>query len=179
MLLVARKSDGLYQLFCALFVLVGLSTNVDGQTCNNYGEISQTNSSSCLCPPGFGGSTCAQPACGGTIFDGSSRSLAQPSSSSAGFANLTASDCTCESGWGGVGCNVCSTSSACQVAYTAVNGNASATSGLDGLTGLNDTMVCNTAPVVWAAGELSCQVNVSAAISLNSSELTPLSRILH
>ncbi|KAG2139030.1 hypothetical protein DEU56DRAFT_801366 [Suillus clintonianus] len=141
---------------CVLLVLIGLSASVIGQTCMNYGETSPSNASSCLCPPGFGGATCAQPACGGTIFDGSSRSLAQPSASSAGFANLTASDCTCESGWGGVGCNVCTTSSACQVAYTAVNGNASAISGLGGL---NDTMVCNTAPTVWAAGELSCQVN--------------------
>ncbi|KAG2354669.1 hypothetical protein BDR07DRAFT_1428658 [Suillus spraguei] len=124
----------------------------------NYGETSLSNASSCICPPGFGGATCAQPGCGGTIFDGSSRSLAQPSASSSGFANLTTSDCTCESGWGGVGCNVCTTSSACQVADVAVNGNA--TLGLDGgLVGLNDTLVCNTAPTVWAAGELSCQVN--------------------
>ncbi|KAG2359299.1 hypothetical protein BDR07DRAFT_1415403 [Suillus spraguei] len=93
----------------------------------NYGETSPSNASSCICPPGFGGATCAQPGCGGTIFDG-------------------------------VGCNVCTTSSACQVAYVAVNGNA--TLGLDGgLVGLNDTLVCNTAPTVWAAGELSCQVN--------------------
>ncbi|OAX36732.1 hypothetical protein K503DRAFT_772222 [Rhizopogon vinicolor AM-OR11-026] len=157
MLIVAPKR-WLYYLSCALFIL-GLSISVNGQTCTNYGETSQTNSSSCLCPPGFGGATCAQPGCGGTIFDGSSRSLAQLSASSAGFANLTASDCTCESGWGGVGCNVCTTASACQVGYAAVHGNASATSGLNGLAGLNDTMVCNTAPTVWAAGELSCQVN--------------------
>ncbi|KAG2355762.1 hypothetical protein BDR07DRAFT_1425226 [Suillus spraguei] len=124
----------------------------------NYGETSRSNASSCICPPGFGGATCAQPGCGGTIFDSSSRSLAQPSASLSGFANLTTSNCTCESGWGGVGCNVCTTSSACQVAYVAVNGNA--TLGLDGgLVGLNDTLVCNTAPTVWAAGELNCQVN--------------------
>ncbi|KAG2132862.1 uncharacterized protein EDB93DRAFT_894772 [Suillus bovinus] len=148
-----------HRLFCVLLILSTLSANVIAQTCMNYGETSPSNASSCLCPPGFGGATCAQPGCGGTIFDGSNRSLAQPYASSSGFANLTASDCTCESGWGGVGCNVCSTSSACQVAYAAVNGNASATLGLGGSHGLNDTMVCNTAPTVWAAGELSCQVN--------------------
>ncbi|KAG1865336.1 hypothetical protein F4604DRAFT_1928485 [Suillus subluteus] len=157
--LLVVQNHGLYHLSCVLFVLLTLSASVTGQTCTNYGETSPSNASSCLCPPGFGGATCAQPGCGGTIFDGSNRSLAQPSTSSSGFANLTASDCTCESGWGGVGCNVCTTSSACQVAYAAANGNASATSGLDGLSGLNDTMVCNTAPTIWAAGELSCQVN--------------------
>lgn len=157
---VPRKYGLYYHLSCAFLVLLGLSTTVNGQTCSNYGE---TNSSSCLCPPGFGGATCAQPACGGTIFDGSSRSLAQSSASSPGFANLTASDCTCKSGWGGVGCNVCITSSACQVGYAAVNGNTSPTLGLSGL---NDTMVCNTAPTVWAAAELSCQVNVSPSLSL-------------
>ncbi|KAG1819763.1 uncharacterized protein BJ212DRAFT_1342871 [Suillus subaureus] len=159
MLLSVVQNHGLYHLSYVLLVLSTLSASVVGQTCMNYGETSPSNTSSCLCPPGFGGATCAQPGCGGTIFDGSNRSLAQPSTSSSGFANLTASDCTCESGWGGVGCNVCTTSSACQVAYAAVNGNASATSGLDGPTGLNDTMVCNTAPTVWAASELSCQVN--------------------
>lgn len=153
------QNYGLHHLSCVLLVLLTLLASVMGQTCMNYGETSPSNASSCLCPPGFGGATCAQPGCGGTIFDGSSRSLAQPSASSPGFANLTASNCTCESGWGGVGCNVCTTASACQVAYTAVNGNASAISGLNGLAGLNDTMVCNTAPAVWAAGELSCQVN--------------------
>ncbi|KAG2107963.1 uncharacterized protein F5147DRAFT_636201 [Suillus discolor] len=154
--LLVVQNHGLYHLSCVLLVLSILSVNVIGQACMNYGETSPSNTSSCLCPPGFGGVTCAQPGCGGTIFDGSHRSLAQPSS---GFANLTASDCTCESGWGGVGCNVCTTSSACQVAYAAVNGNANATSGLGDQVGLNDTMVCNTAPAVWAAGELSCQVN--------------------
>jgi len=31
---------------------------------------------------------------------------------------------------------------------------ASAISRLNGQSGLNDTMVCNTAPIVWAAGEV-------------------------
>src|SRR6267154_3810669 len=152
-MLLAIQNYGLYRLFCASVVL-GLSTGVIGQTCSNYATTSPSNASSCLCPPGFGGATCAQPACGGTIFDGSSRSLAQPSVSSGGFANLTASNSTCQSGWGGLGCNVCTTS-VCQVAYAAVNGNASAISGLNGQSCLNDTMVCNTAPTVWAAGEVN------------------------
>ena len=130
--------------------------SVTAQSCTNYGTSS---ASGCLCPPGFGGANCSQPACGGTIFDGSDRSLAPPSSASGGFPNLTSSGCSCTDGWTGVGCNVCTSASACQSAYAAVSGNSSS-SATTQVSGLNDTMVCNTSPVVWAAGELSCQVNV-------------------
>ncbi|KAF9228833.1 hypothetical protein BS17DRAFT_772564 [Gyrodon lividus] len=136
--------------------LASFLLTVTGQSCLNYGTPS---SSGCLCPPGFGGSDCSQPGCGGTIFDGSSRSLAPLSSASGGFPNLTSSGCSCSNGWTGIGCNVCTTSSACQSAYSAVNGNASATAGIAQTSGVNDTMICNTMPVVWAASELSCQVN--------------------
>ncbi|KAF9239156.1 hypothetical protein BU15DRAFT_46984 [Melanogaster broomeanus] len=129
---------------------------VSAQSCSNYGT---PDSSGCLCLPGFGGSNCSQPACGGTIFDGSTRSLAPASSDSGGFPNLTSSGCSCSSGWTGTGCNVCTSSSACQTAYSAVNGNASASAGVAQTSGINDTMLCNTMPTVWAAGELSCQVN--------------------
>lgn len=128
------------------------------QSCTNYGISS---GSDCLCPPGFGGANCSQPACGGTIFDGSHRSLAPSSVASGGFPNLTSSGCSCTDGWTGVGCNVCTTASACQAAYAAVSGNASDSTST---TGVNDTMVCNTSPTVWAAGELSCQVNVCVFI---------------
>ncbi|KAI6125259.1 ABC-2 type transporter-domain-containing protein [Pisolithus croceorrhizus] len=141
-----------------LYALVSttlLARHVAGQSCSNFGVAS--SSSGCLCPPGFGGSNCSEPACGGTIFDGSSRTLA--SATSGGFPNLTASDCSCSSGWTGTGCNVCSTSSACQTAWTAVNGNASVSDGIAAASGVNDTLVCNTQPTVYAAGELSCQVN--------------------
>jgi len=131
------------------------SIAVTAQSCTNYGTSS---ASGCLCPPGFGGANCSQPACGGTIFDGSNRSLTPPSVASGGFPNLTSSGCSCTNGWTGVGCNVCTSASACQSAYAAVSGNASAST--PQVPGLNDTMVCNTSPVVWAAGELSCQVNV-------------------
>ncbi|KAH0830148.1 ABC-2 type transporter-domain-containing protein [Lanmaoa asiatica] len=124
------------------------------QSCTNYGIAS---ASSCLCPPGFGGANCSQPGCGGTIFDGSHRSLTPSSVASGGFPNLTSSGCSCANGWTGVGCNVCTSASACQAAYAAVSGNASSATAQ--VSGLNDTMVCNTSPMVWAAGELSCQVN--------------------
>ncbi|KIJ63345.1 hypothetical protein HYDPIDRAFT_41184 [Hydnomerulius pinastri MD-312] len=139
-----------------ILILASLLLSVAAQSCINFGT---SDGSGCLCPPGFGGSNCAQPGCGGTIFDGSSRSLAPPSSASGGFPNLTSSGCSCSDGWTGVGCNVCTSSSTCQSAYSAVSGNASASAGLASTSGINDTMVCNTSPMVWAAGELSCQVN--------------------
>lgn len=127
------------------------------QSCTNYGI---SNTSGCLCPPGFGGADCSQPGCGGTIFDGSHRSLAQSSVASGGFPNLTSSGCSCTNGWTGLGCNVCTSASACQAAYAAVGGNASSSAATAQASGLNETMVCNTSPMVWAAGEVSCQVNV-------------------
>ena len=141
--------------------LLSIST-ATAQSCTNYGTSSALG---CLCPPGFGGANCSQPACGGTIFDGSHRSLTPPSAASGGFPNITSSDCSCSNGWTGTGCNVCTTSSACQSAYAAVNGNASsATTGQT--SGLNETLVCNTSPMVYAAGELSCQVNVRIPLNL-------------
>ncbi|KAG9318077.1 hypothetical protein JVU11DRAFT_142 [Chiua virens] len=81
----------------------------------------------------------------------------QHAESSGGFPNLTASDCSCTNGWTGEGCNVCTSASACQAAYAAVNGNSS--SSISQTSGVNDTLVCNTSPTVFAASELSCQVN--------------------
>lgn len=150
-----KPNPPLLKKFHALYLLT-LSVNVAAQSCSNFGAAS---SSSCLCPPGFGGANCSQPACGGTIFDGSSRSLIPTSAESGGFANLTAAGCSCSNGWTGLGCNVCTASSACQSAYSAVHGNASST-GIE-LPGVNNTLVCNTQPTVYAAGGLSCQVNVS------------------
>lgn len=130
--------------------------SVLAQSCENYGT---QNGSSCSCPTGFGGPTCSQPACGGDIFQGSQRPLAPPITNSS--ANLTAAGCSCENGWTGTGCNVCQTASSCQAAFGS-SGNApsdaESASGVDN--GLNNTLVCNTAPRVWAASHMSCQVNV-------------------
>ena len=126
------------------------STVVLAQSCQNYGLLQGSN---CLCPPGFGGSDCSSLACGGTIFQGSSRRTT-PSP-----GNLTSAGCTCQDGWGGVGCNVCTTASACQSGYASQNPtNSNGVTGSD--LGQNDTLVCNPAPRVWAAGEMSCSVVV-------------------
>lgn len=145
--------------FAPFILSIGIAT---AQSCTNYGTSS---ASGCLCPPGFGGANCSQPACGGTIFDGSHRSLTPSSAASGGFPNLTSSGCSCSNGWTGLGCNVCTTASACQSAYAAVSGNASSAAAAQ-VSGLNDTMVCNTSPMVWAAGELSCQVDVCSPLYL-------------
>ncbi|KAI0781449.1 hypothetical protein BD413DRAFT_30589 [Trametes elegans] len=109
-------------------------------SCENYGT---QNGSSCACPPGFGGPTCSQPACGGTIFQGSSRSLASGSP-----ANLTS--CACEDGWTGTGCNVCKTAQACQAGFMSVRGTSGDLTGSN--SGQNNTLVCSTTPRVYAAG---------------------------
>ncbi|KAI0648383.1 ABC transporter [Trametes meyenii] len=116
-------------------------------SCENYGT---SNGTACACPPGFGGSTCSQPACGGTLFQGSSRPLASGSP----FANLTS--CSCEDGWTGTGCNVCQTAKACQNGFMSVEGTSGSLTGLD--SGQNNTLVCSTSPRVYAGSQMSCQV---------------------
>ncbi|KAH9483668.1 ABC transporter G family member [Psilocybe cubensis] len=118
--------------------------------CENYGIV---NGSDCLCPTGFGGSTCSQPACGGTIFQGSQRPLAAVSGSA---ANLTAAGCSCENGWTGTACNVCQTADACKNGLSSL-GTLSTTSPTLGSQG-NDTMVCNTQARVYASSQMSCKV---------------------
>ncbi|KAH9857541.1 hypothetical protein C2E23DRAFT_804715 [Lenzites betulinus] len=116
-------------------------------SCENYGT---PNGTACACPPGFGGSTCSQPGCGGTLFQGSSRALA----SGTPFANLTS--CACEDGWTGTGCNVCQTAQACQTGFASVQGTSGDLSGLS--SGKNNTLVCSTTLRVYAAGQMSCSV---------------------
>ena len=152
----ARRRHALPSPMILLQLVLGLlssSTLVLAQSCQNYG-LSQ--GADCLCPPGFGGSDCSSPACGGTLFQGPSR----PTAPAPG--NLTSAGCSCQDGWSGVGCNVCTSHSACRDGYVAQN----PTSG-NGVTGSdvgqNDTIVCNTAPRVWAAGELSCSVIVESS----------------
>ncbi|KAJ7118876.1 hypothetical protein C8R44DRAFT_789504 [Mycena epipterygia] len=136
----------------AFFLLLVGAVNAQS-LCDNYGV---QNGSACLCPPGFGGSTCASPGCGGDIFQGSHRALAPQQGA---FPNVTDATCTCEAGWGGTGCNVCLTSSACQTGYTA-SGNApsSAQSIAGSQAGQNNTLTCNSAARVYAASQMSCQV---------------------
>ena len=134
------------------FLSLLLIPSAYAQTCENYGT---PNGSSCSCPTGFGGPTCSQPGCHGTIFAGSQRQFVTPSS---GLANLTASGCGCESGWGGTGCNVCRSAAACQTGFAA---HGSAPTDSTTVTNVqNGTMVCNTTPRVWAASQMSCQVIV-------------------
>jgi len=152
-----------------------LAIFVQAQTCENYGVLNGTN---CACPVGFGGSTCSQPGCGGTIFQGSQRPLV---TSTGSLANLTAAGCSCESGWMGTGCNVCQSASACQTAFSAV-GSVSASAAVDNLG--NETMVCNSEARVFASSQMSCLVNVSVSslrfpFYLNKSKTSTVIRIQH
>ncbi|KAF7353753.1 putative ATP-dependent permease [Mycena venus] len=134
----------------AVLLLLGL---VSAQSCSNYGL---QNGSACLCPTGFGGSDCASPGCGGDIFQGSHRALAPGT-----LPNANASDasCSCEAGWGGTGCNVCQTSSACQTAFSTSGNAPSSSQSISGAqSGQNSTLTCNSAARVYAASQMSCQV---------------------
>jgi hypothetical protein len=137
---------------CVCFILF-LATFIQAQSCDNYGA---QNGSTCACPTGFGGSTCSQPACGGTIFQGSQRPLAPVSNN---FANLTQAGCSCENGWTGTACNVCQTSNACQSAFNA-SGGIQASSDVNNPLSQNNSLTCSTSPRVWAGSQMSCQVNV-------------------
>ncbi|KAI0692220.1 hypothetical protein BC835DRAFT_1508901 [Cytidiella melzeri] len=123
--------------------------------CSNYGSA---NGSACACPPGFGGSDCSQPACGGNIFQGSGRSLVPAPTATNSFPNLTASGCSCEDGWTGTVCNVCQTAQACQAGFASSSSSSSSVTGLGVPDGQNDTLTCNTASRVYAASHMSCSV---------------------
>ncbi|KAK2460677.1 hypothetical protein APHAL10511_007147 [Amanita phalloides] len=126
------------------------------QSCENFGF---QNGSTCACPVGFGGSTCSQPGCGGTIFQGLQRPLATTTTGQ--FANFTASNCSCQTGWAGFGCNVCGSSNACQSAYSTAVGSTTS-SQVSGLlpsdNGQNNTLICNAASRVYSVGQMSCKV---------------------
>ncbi|KAJ7090414.1 hypothetical protein B0H15DRAFT_939000 [Mycena belliarum] len=138
----------------------------NAQTCDNYGT---QNGSSCMCPTGFGGPTCASPGCGGDIFQGSRRALAPKKGA---FPDLSDASCSCEAGWGGTGCNVCQTSSACQAAFSASGSAPSTSDSIAGAqSGQNNTLACNPAARVYAASQMSCQVQnptLQALFPLNS-----------
>ncbi|KAH7107281.1 hypothetical protein BKA62DRAFT_128070 [Auriculariales sp. MPI-PUGE-AT-0066] len=146
--------------------LLGAVSKVRAQSCDNGGAA---NGTSCACPPGFGGSDCALPSCGGNLFQGTQRTYQQPDNGQQ-YANI--SSCACQDGWSGVGCNVCQSQNACVTGYNGVFGQQSSDPSSN--SGLNTTMTCNTTPRVYSAGQLSCNVNNAMLKSLypGSSSLT-------
>lgn len=85
--------------------LLMLSGHASSQSCDNFGVSTSTGgqNTTCACPPGFGGETCALAACGGTVFEGTSRHYSPNATSGLPFSNITA--CACPDGWTGLGCN--------------------------------------------------------------------------
>lgn len=75
----------------------------------------------------------------------------------------------CPDGWSGMGCNVCQAPTVCQPESSFVVATGNSSSGtVQELSGLNDTLTCNTTPVtpqVFAAGEMSCVVIVGVLFS--------------
>lgn len=153
---------------CLWGIALLFATLIQAQSCENYGI---QNGSTCACPTGFGGSTCSQPACGGTIFQGSQRPLTPLSSN---VANLTQAGCSCVNGWAGTACNACQTSNACQNAFSAVQ----TVQISNPLSIQNNTLTCNTSPRVWAGSQMSCQVNVCNSFTSNFPRVYCVSRTL-
>ncbi|CAE7207667.1 unnamed protein product [Rhizoctonia solani] len=143
-------------MYLAWLLGLGLAASAAAQTtCDNFGTAKSDGS--CECPPGFGGSTCNAPSCGGNLFDGSRRPVSQNSST----GGMSFSGCSCQDGWGGAGCNVCQSQSVCQTAFTAAGGSSSSGSSLSPLNANqvgNQTLTCNTRPNVYSAQEMSCAV---------------------
>ncbi|CUA70561.1 putative ATP-dependent permease [Rhizoctonia solani] len=135
---------------------LGLAASAAAQTtCDNFGTAKSDGS--CECPPGFGGSTCNAPSCGGNLFNGAQRPVSQNSST----GGMSFAGCSCQDGWGGAGCNVCRSENICQTAFTAAGGSSSSASSPSPLSANqvgNQTLTCNTLPRVYAAQEMSCAV---------------------
>ncbi|KAF2755069.1 hypothetical protein EJ05DRAFT_455797 [Pseudovirgaria hyperparasitica] len=74
--------------------------NLDDFVCHQFADCSQANGR-CVCPPGFGGEDCSQPACG-SLADGPDRAPRQ------------GDHCGCTEGWEGINCNLCTTNDACR-----------------------------------------------------------------
>ncbi|GAB1517059.1 hypothetical protein RhiTH_000102 [Rhizoctonia solani] len=134
---------------------LGLVASATAQaTCDNFGTVKSDGS--CECPPGFGGATCSEPACGGNLFNGPQRTLSQNSST----GGMSFAGCGCQDGWGGAGCNVCRSPSICQTAFSAAGGPSSG-SGLSPISPSqvgNQTLTCATQSRVYAAQQMSCAV---------------------
>ncbi|KIM28831.1 hypothetical protein M408DRAFT_68953 [Serendipita vermifera MAFF 305830] len=150
----------LYSLLVIWLVTATLSVNA---ACDNYGI---ENGANCQCPPGVGGADCSLPVCGGTLYDGPSRPVAQPANGAL-YGNLSA--CSCGDGWQGVGCNVCTSASACSSAYTSHQ-----TANIGGAVTGGDTgsIACSTTPRVYAVGQMSCTVNNPTIQALYSGKTT-------
>lgn len=100
--------------------------------CDNFGQAGKDGS--CLCPPGLTGANCSTPVRGGNLF-------------------APTPDGQCSNGFTGPTCGVCTTDSACRNAFTT-----DPTQAITGLPGMNQTLVCNTSPVVYSSSQMTCNV---------------------
>ncbi|KAI9199782.1 uncharacterized protein BJ171DRAFT_517045 [Polychytrium aggregatum] len=101
--------------------------NCNTQPCTNFGSC---DNNLCSCPVGFGGQSCASPACGSPNTKNALRPLLSSPSSV----------CACDDGFAGLNCNVCLRDNVCVPPA------------------LGSNVVCNSGPRGWQRIYSSCQV---------------------
>lgn len=107
-------------------------TLANAQECDNFG---QAKDGTCYCPAGLTGSNCSQPVHGGDLY------APKP-------------DGQCSDGWFGPTCTVCTSDDACQNALSTIASPGNGTP----MPGMNETLVCNTQPVIYSTSHMECDV---------------------
>ncbi|KAH8927487.1 hypothetical protein BT69DRAFT_1316923 [Atractiella rhizophila] len=117
-------------------------------SCLNISPNATCSAGSCLGP--FTGDNCSTLTCSNAILPPQGRNL-----------STNGACASCDEGWGGIGCNVCTSNQACQNAVSAnssASGNIPTSGTLPGGESLS-TVVCNTAPRVYTSGSMTCDVD--------------------
>ncbi|CAD6933227.1 unnamed protein product, partial [Tilletia controversa] len=103
------------------------------------------------CPPGLGGTNCTQASCQSTYVQPAQRTLK---------SNNDAACTSCDNGFAGINCNVCSGQNSCQAAKSALSsGSSSGTSTAGIFPTVNQTLTCYPQPEVITQSFTDCDVN--------------------
>ncbi|CAD6886551.1 unnamed protein product [Tilletia controversa] len=105
------------------------------------------------CPPGLGGTNCTQASCQSTYVQPAQRTLK---------SNNDAACTSCDNGFAGINCNVCSGQNSCQAAKSALSSGSSSSSGTSTagiFPTVNQTLTCYPQPEVITQSFTDCDVN--------------------
>lgn len=156
--------------YWCLFLLPGLAKVYAAArlNCTNGGLLEDASNTTCTCPPGFGGTECANATCDTNAF--------QTTFSLAPNNNISACSSRCDDGWTGPGCAICTSPTSCNTAFLANGGTypwivsqsttITASAGGGDVDGNNFTLTCNNRPVFATTGFVKCDLNVRRWIFL-------------